>query len=87
MKKLSMVFLVLTILIVSLGFYQGWFALSRPASEPGSSKVNINLAADPAKMKQDAQALKNKATELTDGVREDNQVEGQEIDIVRSNSP
>jgi hypothetical protein len=87
MKKLSTVLVILAILVVGVGFYQGWFAISRPASEAGSSKVNINLAADPEKMTQDAQLIKDKATELTSGVTDDDQVEGQEIDIVRSNSP
>jgi hypothetical protein len=87
MKKLSTVLLMLALLFVGVGFYQGWFALSRPASEAGSSKVNINLATDPEKMKHDAQVVRDKATELTSGVTDDNQVEGQEIDIVKSNSP
>jgi hypothetical protein len=86
MRKLGTVLMLLAILVVGLGFYQGWFALSSPAPEPGSSKVNINLATDPGKMKQDAQAAKDKATELTGGVTEDGKVDDQESDIVKSNS-
>ena len=78
---------VLAILFVGVGFYQGWFALSQPAAETGSNKVNINLATDPDKMKQDAEAVKNKATELTDGVTDDNKVDGQASDFAKSNSP
>ena len=81
MKKLGAVLIVLAILVVGLGFYRGWFALSRPASDAGSNKVNINLATDPDKMKQDAQAVKDKATELTGGVTEDVKADGQaEVD-------
>jgi cell division protein FtsX len=87
MKKLSAVLVVLAILVVGLGFYRGWFALSRPASDAGSNKVNINLATDPDKMKQDAQAVKDKATELTGGVSEDVKADGQANDIVKSNGP
>jgi hypothetical protein len=87
MKKLSRVIIVLAILIVGLGFYRGWFALSRPAPDAGSSTVNINLATDPGKMKQDAQAVKDKATELTGGVTEDVTADGQANDIVKSNDP
>ena len=87
MKKLSAVLIVLAILVVGVGFYRGWFALTRPASDPGSNKVNINLATDPDKMKQDAQAVKDKATELTGGVTDDVKADGQANDIVKSNDP
>ena len=85
MKKLGAVLAVVVILVVALGFYRGWFALSRPASDAGSNQVNINLAADPDKMKQDAQAVKDKATELTGGVKEDVKADGQAGDNVKSN--
>ena len=87
MKKLGAVLAVLVILVVGVGFYRGWFALSRPASDAESNKVNINLAADPDKMRQDAQAVKDKATELTGGVTEDVKADGQANDNVRSNNP
>jgi hypothetical protein len=85
MKTLGVVLIAIAIL-VGLGFYRGWFALSRPAPDAGSNKVNINLATDPDKMKQDAQAVKDKATELTGGVTEDVKADGQANDIVTSNS-
>ena len=85
MKKLGVVLIAIAILVVGLGFYRGWFALSRPAPDAGSNKVNINLATDPDKMKQDAQAVKDKATELTGGVMEDVKTDGQANDTVKSN--
>ena len=84
MRKLSTL-IAITILVVGLGFYRGWFALSRPATETGSNKVNINLAADPDKMKQDAKMVADKATALTGGVRKDTKADGQANDIVKSN--
>jgi hypothetical protein len=86
MRRLGAVLIVLAILVVGLGFYRGWFALSRPAPEAGSNKVNINLATDPDKMKQDAEMVTDKATELTGGVTEDVKADGQADDIVKSNS-
>ena len=86
MKKLGAVLAVLVILVVGLGFYRGWFALSRP-NDAGSNNVNINLAADTDKMKQDAQAVKNKATELTGRVTEDVKADRQTNDAVKSNDP
>ena len=85
MKRLSTVLIVITILVVGLGFYRGWFALSRPAADAGSNTVNINLAADPDKMKQDAKMVTDKATALTSGVTKDNKADGQANDIVKSN--
>ena len=67
MKRLSVVLVVIAILVIGLGFYRGWFALSGSAPDAGSNKVNINLAADPDKMKQDAETVKDKATELAGG--------------------
>ena len=85
MKKLCAVVIVLAILVVGLGFYRGWFALSRPASDAGSGTVNLNLATDTDKMKQDAEMVTDKATELTGGVTEDIKADGQAGDIVKSN--
>lgn len=85
MKTLSAVLIAIAILVVGLGFYRGWFAFSRPTPDAGSNKVNINLATDPDKMKQDAQAVKKKAAELTGGVRDDVKADGPANDNVKSN--
>lgn len=85
MRRLGAVLIVIVLLVVGLGFYRGWFALSRPAPEAGSETVNINLATDPGKIKQDAQAVKDKATELTGGVTEGVKADGQANDNVKSN--
>ena len=85
MKSLRVVLIIASILVVGLGFYRGWFALSRPASETGSGTVNINLATDTVKMKQDVHAIKDKATELTGGVKDDVKADGQVNDNVKSN--
>ena len=75
---------MIAILVVGLGFYRGWFALSRPAADAGSNKVNINLAANPDKMKQDAKMVTDKASELTRGGRKDIKADGKANDIVKS---
>jgi hypothetical protein len=84
-KKLSAVLIAIAILVVGVGFYRGWFALSRPAPDAGSNQVNINLATDPDKMKQDAKLVTDKATELTGGVTDDVKADGQASDTVKSN--
>lgn len=85
MRKLGAVLIVLAILMVGVGFYRGWFAVSSPAPDAGSNQVNVNLAADPDKMKQDAEMVKDKATELTGGVTDDVKADGQANDNVKSN--
>ena len=82
MKRLGAVLAAIAIIVVGLGFYRGWFAVSRSASDAESNKVNINLAADPDKMKQDAEMVKDKATELTGRVKAD----GQGNDLGKSTS-
>ena len=65
MRNLFAVVVVLAVCVAGFGFYRGWFALSSPA---GGDEVNINLATDTGKMKDDATAVKDKAAELTGNV-------------------
>ena len=58
MKTLSIAVLVLTLGVVALGFYRGWFSLS--SNSGADNKVKINLTLDPDKAKEDAAGLKNK---------------------------
>jgi cell division protein FtsX len=67
MKRLFPILTVLLILVVALGFYRGWFALSRSASGVGSNKVNVNLTVDPDKMKADTKMVEEKALRPTSG--------------------
>ncbi len=82
MKKLWTAFVWLAILVVGVGFYRGWFSLSSPPAELGSGEVNVNLATDPGKIKQDAQAVKDRATELTGGVPGDGKADRPATDNV-----
>lgn len=71
MKKLLAVLVVIAICVVGFGFYRGWFALSSPSPTAESNDVNVNLATDTDKMKEDAQTVKDKAAELTGNATED----------------
>jgi len=64
MKKLSLVLIGLLILVVGLGFYRGWFALSSQSRDAESNKVDINLTVDRAKVKKDVEEVKDKTKEL-----------------------
>lgn len=69
MKKFSSLLIVLTISVVCLGFYRGWFVVSS-GREGVSNKVDVNLTLDPDKVKEDAGKVKEKVHELTDPVTE-----------------
>ena len=71
MKRLFLVLIAIALLVVGLGFYRGWFALSRSSPDAGSHKVNINLTVDPDKMKADAETVKGKTAELTGQAKEE----------------
>jgi hypothetical protein len=83
MKKLSVLFAI-TILVVGLGFYRGWFAFSRSAPDMGSNKVSITLDANPDKMKEDAKIVTARAKQLTGGVRNDSKADGRTNESVKT---
>jgi hypothetical protein len=65
MKKFSIFILVLVLCVAIVGLYRGWFVFSS-GRQPESNKVDVSLTMDPDKVKEDANAVKEKAGELTD---------------------
>jgi len=63
-KKLFLVLTVLVVLVIGVGFYRGWFALSSQSQDTESNKTDINLTVDRRKVKEDVQEVKDKTTEL-----------------------
>ncbi len=59
MKRFYGFLLLVAIIVVSLGFYRGWFTLSS-GRESLSNKVDVNLSVDPDRIRQDAETLKEK---------------------------
>jgi hypothetical protein len=66
MKKLAIVLFLLLLCAVGFGFYRGWFALSSPSSDTEPHQVNVNLAIDADKVKDDAKRVRDATTELTE---------------------
>jgi hypothetical protein len=64
--KLINVLVVLSLCVVAVGFYRGWFVLSSHPAGAGGTKVDVNLTIDPGQAKQDLEAVKKKATGLAD---------------------
>ncbi len=67
MRSLIKLAFVLFIGFVAVGFYLGWFSLSKTKPEPNDDKVNINVSVDKAKMKSDFQKAEGKVEELGGG--------------------
>lgn len=64
MTRFRSLLIVLAIIVISVGFYRGWFSVSG-SREAVSHKVDVNLTVDPDKVKEDAEIVKAKAKELT----------------------
>jgi hypothetical protein len=87
-RSIITVLFVLFVCVIAVGFYRGWFTLSSRNLDAGSNKVNINLTVDRDKMQEDAETVKNKATELTGNVTEEVKGPGDlERDKVKSHDP
>ena len=69
-RNLITIVFVILLCVVGVGFYRGWFALSKSSPDSGSNKVNINLMVDTDKIKADAETVKEKTTELTGQAKE-----------------
>lgn len=70
MKKMTLLkgLILLVLCVVGVGFYRGWFVLSSHQDTVVGSKVDVNLAVHPEKMKEDAKSVGESARELTDNV-------------------
>ena len=67
MRRLLIVFVLLVVGVVGLGFYQGWFRLSLGRTD---GKTNITGTVDEEKIERDKEKAKEKVQELEQKVRE-----------------
>jgi uncharacterized protein YxeA len=65
MKRILVIFVVLVLCVVGVGFYRSWFTVTSPSSDTETNKVNVSVTVDPDKVKEDAEMVKDKAVELT----------------------
>ena len=65
MRSLIKLLVLLVICFVGIGFYLGWFSLSRsnPNPEQNGNKVNVNVSVDKDKMKSDVKKAEEKVKE------------------------
>ena len=58
MKRFCLLLTVLTVLLVGIGFYRGWFAVSGDGGA-GTGNIEVKLSVDTEKVKQDTDAVKD----------------------------
>jgi hypothetical protein len=57
MKRFIQLLIVLTILVIGIGFYRGWFAVSGDGGA-GTGNVEVKLSVDTEKVRTDADAVR-----------------------------
>lgn len=62
--------ILLLVLVIGIGFYRGWFSMSSQTENPVNNNAEIRVAVDRDKIEADAEALKEKAQELTGEAKE-----------------
>ena len=85
MKKVTAVLALYAIIVIASCICWVWYALSKSSLTAGNSRGDINVSTDDYRTKKDANGVTDKATELTGGVTEGRQADGQANDIVKSN--
>jgi hypothetical protein len=63
MRSLIKLVVVLVICVIGLGFYLGWFSLSKSDPKTEGDKVNVNVSLDKNKMKSDVKKAEEKVKE------------------------
>jgi len=71
MKKLFRFLAVLAIIVIGIGFYRGWFAITSDR-DAETHKVDVRLTVDSDKVKQDTGSVTGNS-----GVREEENEHGQ----------
>ena len=61
----SRIWWLVAVMLLVFGFYRGWLAIEGPTREE-NGKVNVELALDPGKVREDAQQVKQIAKDATD---------------------
>lgn len=79
MNRIFGIFLFLAIVVVGLGFYRGWFSLSRSDTSTDTRQVDVNLRLDGDKLQEDIDAMKQSATDSADKIKEGTSTLGDKV--------
>lgn len=64
------VLVLLLVLVIGIGFYRGWFSMSSQTQNPVNNNAEMGVTVDRDKIEADAEAVKEKARELTGEAKE-----------------
>ena len=64
MRKFIGTVVIVVVIVAAIGIYRGWFGVT---TQKGTGETNIELKIDKEKIKQDAEAAREKAKEITSG--------------------
>jgi hypothetical protein len=71
MRSLFTLLIVLVICGVGLGFYLGWFSISKPNPGAQGDKVNMNVTVDKAKIQSDVKNAEEKVKNIGEKAKEE----------------
>jgi len=63
MRLVLKLLVVSAICFVGIGFYLGWFSLTKPSTDAEGNKMNVNVSVDKDKMKSDVKSAEKKIKE------------------------
>ncbi len=52
--------LILVVIVVAVGWYLGWFSVSKPQADPQGNKIDFNVSVDKPKVEADLQRAEKK---------------------------
>lgn len=67
MRKLLGTLVVLAIIVLSVGYFRGWFTVTK---ESHQNETNVQIKVDKGKIKEDADKAKEKAQQTIDNFRD-----------------
>ena len=71
MRSFFTLLIVLVICGIGLGFYLGWFNISKPNPGAQGDKVNVNVTVDKGKIQSDVKNLEEKAKNAGEKAKEE----------------
>jgi hypothetical protein len=70
MRKFLLTLIVLIAIVVGVGFYLGWFAVSMDRNVDGNGKITVSLDINPGKISGTTQAVAQKAEQVGHGIKD-----------------
>ena len=70
MRKILGSLVVLLLIVVVVGVFRGWFGVPSGGYSPDDKRATFSVDVDKEKIKEDAEAVKDKAGKITDKIKD-----------------